>query len=388
MPRSYSTSLFLTEGQAGLDYEKLEHVGDALLEAVAVTLAHELFPNFRQGSAAIMRDKLVSNSTLAQIARQYGMHDRIRCAQDARHALKKNEKVAASVFEAYIAGVYYSYLQSTEESAPRSPTDSTNTFESSSRTSVDFIGGDKMNNPCDEGEAISSDEEYCDAEIYSPTNTDSDDRADFDEDDDFATSLNLLFGDSSSDDEVEKPENVLDRKARSSVSCETSNQADRGISNSFLPTDPSFRTTRTHPRRTRAQAYDYLYEWLEKVLTSIAHFALAHLKVEDMRIKKEHGKSDEEPFIIPLHWKEEDIKAQGGKAILNTHFFELESPVYTESSSNEGRPPTQLWTIHCRVKDKEGTVWTAEGTRTTKQAASNLAAWKICVAMGLIKETD
>ncbi|WWC62718.1 uncharacterized protein I303_105315 [Kwoniella dejecticola CBS 10117] len=392
-PRSYSTSMFLTDGQAVCNYEKLEHVGDALLEAVAVTLAHELFPNFRQGSAAIMRDKLVANSTLAQIARQYGMPDRIRCAPPARHAVKKNEKVAASVFEAYIAGVYYSYLnhKDGDDTTPSSNHPSASQISSSS--SVEFVGGDiddssSATSP-EEVDETSSDEEYFDAEQNSPSSSDTDINPQLSETDELAISLNRLFAQTTRITEVDNAD-VCDDLGPSSDHVipphddkEDDTVVGSSASSSNAPTSETIR-----PQRTRAEAYDYLFEWLEKVLTPIAYFALENLKVEDKRINRESNKSTEAPFVVPLHWKEEDIKAQGGKSVLHNRFVEPNLPKYTESSGFVGRPQVQLWTVECCAIDEEGQEWTAEATRTTKQAAANLAAWRVCVAMGVIREDD
>jgi ribonuclease-3 len=52
----------------------------------------------------------VRNSTLAQLSRHYELPDRLLAAPSAIRSLRANDSVAADLFEAYIAGVFYSYL--------------------------------------------------------------------------------------------------------------------------------------------------------------------------------------------------------------------------------------------------------------------------------------
>ncbi|OCF37193.1 hypothetical protein I316_01100 [Kwoniella heveanensis BCC8398] len=93
------------------DYERLEHIGDGLLESIASGLIYDLYPWLRQGGAAIIRDYLVSNATLAQISIFYDLPALLRADPSNIEDVRKSEKVQASIFEAWIAGVFYDYLQ-------------------------------------------------------------------------------------------------------------------------------------------------------------------------------------------------------------------------------------------------------------------------------------
>lgn len=53
---------------------------------------------------------MVSNRTLAQIAEQYAIPQLVIAEQHSKYMLQAGEKVKGSLFEAYVAGVYYSYL--------------------------------------------------------------------------------------------------------------------------------------------------------------------------------------------------------------------------------------------------------------------------------------
>lgn len=58
---------------------------------------------------------MVSNRTLAQIAEQYAIPQLVIAEQHSKYMLQAGEKVKGSLFEAYVAGVYYSYLQGSAE---------------------------------------------------------------------------------------------------------------------------------------------------------------------------------------------------------------------------------------------------------------------------------
>ncbi|KAK6908042.1 hypothetical protein I203_102043 [Kwoniella mangroviensis CBS 8507] len=383
VPRSYSTSVFLEEGQGSLDYEKLEHIGDALLEAIAVSLAHELYPNFRQGSASIMRHQLVSNATLAQISCQYGLPNLLKSEPSLRFTLRRNEKVQASIFEAYIAAVYYSYLGGgdiiTAESSRSLQLAQSSTPSSSLLPSVadPSQGEDAQPDSGSDGESEDSDQEYFDAE--STTESDTDNNAgsgESDESTDYYDGIEIIFKDLSSDEDKDMSSSNSQKSFESLPSPQLNDSPDNTTSSDTIV-----------PRKTRGEAYDYLFQWLRQVLKPIARFAVEHLEVEEKRIQQKYNRVPEPVFIAPASWKEEDEKARGGKNILHCHFQEGEFPTYTESRL-PGNPNTSPWKVVCTVTDDSGKEWTAEATRFTKRDAANVAAWKVCIAMGLIKADE
>lgn len=60
----------------------------------------------------MLKAHLVNNETLAQLCVRYGIMDSLRAAPSTLHTIKGQVKAQASVFEAYIAGVYYDFLTS------------------------------------------------------------------------------------------------------------------------------------------------------------------------------------------------------------------------------------------------------------------------------------
>jgi ribonuclease-3 len=92
-------------------YERLEFLGDSVLE---LALAHELyrrFPDYDEGQMAKIRSHVVSRASCAIVARELGLGDRlIETAADAAGEelarLAGNRNVLAAVLEAALAALY------------------------------------------------------------------------------------------------------------------------------------------------------------------------------------------------------------------------------------------------------------------------------------------
>ncbi|KAK8858715.1 hypothetical protein IAR55_002944 [Kwoniella newhampshirensis] len=379
-PKSYNTSMVLLDGEAGMDYEKLEHVGDAILESVAVTMAHELYPNVRQGGASAIRDRLVCNATLAQISAAYGLHKRLRIQESMRHVIRGNEKVRASLFEAYIAGVYYSLLgpevfrtqgsQKTLEEAGSATSDSSSyTHKAAVPSDSDESGPQQEIQDTDRKEENGANNELETDESQKQTSQDS-------------------IPSESPTNQAPIIETPSDTKHQSSSSedvtlakPEPSGTDSSGKSDSSSTSDDS---NTTKPSRTRGEAFDCLFSWLSQVFEPITHFIVEGLKAEELRLESQARYAQ---LDIPIEWVEEDRKAVGGKATLHQSFdiapVGLPSYTYEEVVVGSIRG---AWKVNCTAKDLSGRTWQADATRMTKQAAGNVAAWKICRQMGLIDD--
>ncbi|KAK8843457.1 hypothetical protein IAR55_007114 [Kwoniella newhampshirensis] len=99
------------EEERSSDNEIYEHVGDSLLGCAVTGLIHDLYPNLRPGHVTLLKSHLVSNATLAQLSTHYDLPSRLIAARDAMLNLQHGEKTVANLFEAYVAGVFYSYLK-------------------------------------------------------------------------------------------------------------------------------------------------------------------------------------------------------------------------------------------------------------------------------------
>jgi ribonuclease III len=98
-------------GERSDSYERLEFLGDSVLE---LALAHELynrFPDFDEGQMAKIRSHVVSRASCAVVARELGLGERLieaggEAAGGELARLAGNSNVLAAVLEAALAALY------------------------------------------------------------------------------------------------------------------------------------------------------------------------------------------------------------------------------------------------------------------------------------------
>jgi len=114
LPRERAVSAFTHTSWADVrsdSYERLEFLGDSVLE---LALAHELydrFPDYDEGQMAKIRSHVVSRASCAEVARELGLGERlIETAAEAGGQelarLAGNRNVLAAVLEAALAALY------------------------------------------------------------------------------------------------------------------------------------------------------------------------------------------------------------------------------------------------------------------------------------------
>jgi ribonuclease III len=88
-------------------YERLEFLGDSVLELAIARSLYDRFPQFTEGRMAKIRSHVVSRASCAVVSRELGLGERLGAAgnEDARK-LAKNRNVLAALLEAAIAAVY------------------------------------------------------------------------------------------------------------------------------------------------------------------------------------------------------------------------------------------------------------------------------------------
>ncbi|MEZ4711640.1 MAG: ribonuclease III [Caldilineaceae bacterium] len=76
--------------ESNRDYQRLEFLGDSVLGFVVTEMLGQLFPDEEKGSLVKRRGYLVSGPVLAEIARQWGLHERLVVSapveEDGTHA--------------------------------------------------------------------------------------------------------------------------------------------------------------------------------------------------------------------------------------------------------------------------------------------------------------
>ena len=86
--------------------ERLEFLGDGLLQSVVTELIFESFPNEEHGALSSLRSRLVRNSTLAQIVKKMGIVQKIMKHYNVSDDRLISLKNAADTFEALIGASF------------------------------------------------------------------------------------------------------------------------------------------------------------------------------------------------------------------------------------------------------------------------------------------
>ena len=105
-----STSLFeeaFTHGSInkGLSFERLEFLGDSLIEACVTMMIFKAFPEASEGQLSRWRSVLVNQKTLAKISCELELPKNLKAHPDQRNDLIKNTRIQASLFESLCGAI-------------------------------------------------------------------------------------------------------------------------------------------------------------------------------------------------------------------------------------------------------------------------------------------
>ncbi|MFZ5437553.1 MAG: ribonuclease III [Patescibacteria group bacterium] len=88
-------------------YERLEFLGDAVLELVTTEFLFEQFPDEPEGVLTSYRSSLVKTTTLAQVARELKLGEKMFMSKgEEATGGRENDGLLADVFEAVIGALY------------------------------------------------------------------------------------------------------------------------------------------------------------------------------------------------------------------------------------------------------------------------------------------
>ncbi|KAL2351822.1 ribonuclease III domain-containing protein [Cryomyces antarcticus] len=111
-PFNHSSTAHLDRSSAvnDLSYERLEFLGDAYVEIMATRIIFSRYPHLPAGRQAQLRELVVKNVTLAQLAQGYDFGKRVRISNQEIESAGENAwtKILADVFEAYVAALVLS----------------------------------------------------------------------------------------------------------------------------------------------------------------------------------------------------------------------------------------------------------------------------------------
>ena len=88
-------------------YERLEFLGDSVLELVVARTLYDRFPAFTEGRMAKVRSHVVSRASCAVVSRELELGERLRGeGSDDADKLSRNRNVLAALLEAALAALY------------------------------------------------------------------------------------------------------------------------------------------------------------------------------------------------------------------------------------------------------------------------------------------
>ncbi len=105
--KSYGHEYYQDKPIAVRDNERLEFLGDSILDLIVSDVLLELFPDAQEGRLSKMRAAVVNEKTLSQLAKAVGLHESIRLGKG--EALSKGHEkssILSSTFEALVAAIY------------------------------------------------------------------------------------------------------------------------------------------------------------------------------------------------------------------------------------------------------------------------------------------
>lgn len=107
--RAFIHRSFLNEAkQGGLKpNERLEFLGDAVLELIVSQFLFEQYPDKKEGDLTFMRSKIVQTATLAKAAKRLKLDQQLKLSKGERLAHgEKNPAILADTFEAFLGAIY------------------------------------------------------------------------------------------------------------------------------------------------------------------------------------------------------------------------------------------------------------------------------------------
>ncbi|MDR2868795.1 MAG: ribonuclease III, partial [Bacteroidales bacterium] len=99
----HKSSSMLTEQGRPLNNERLEFLGDAILDAIVADLLYNYFEGKKEGFLTNTRSKIVQRETLNQLAVKIGLDKLIKFST---HSSSHNNYMYGNAFEAFIGAIY------------------------------------------------------------------------------------------------------------------------------------------------------------------------------------------------------------------------------------------------------------------------------------------
>ena len=284
---------------------------------------------------------MVSNRSLAQIAEQYGLPEMFIANASSKYMIQAAQKTKGSLFEAYVAGVYYSFLM------PREEADSEKSGETIRPTGSGSTAGNMSPQAeTDEEDEREKEEAQETAEEKAP-----------------AIMVKVVkSGPSGKGPGIDDLFSIGLKTPQPVKRDEQNKEADDARSLTPIsesPTSPhSPSSIRTQKTRTHGQAFDHLCSWLWPLFTPVAAFLSSYLETESSLSLTDNCPTLHPNQVqnVPTEWKIEDANATGAIGALNQYLGKTYGCGYLPTWITKKRV-MDVWRMVCIVRTPEGKEW-------------------------------
>ena len=96
-----------THGSLGeeVSFERLEFLGDSLIESCMTLMLFKQFPDLNEGTLSRWRSVLVNQQTLSKVSNSLGLPQNLRAHSEQLESLKSNVRIQACLFESFCGAV-------------------------------------------------------------------------------------------------------------------------------------------------------------------------------------------------------------------------------------------------------------------------------------------
>lgn len=89
--------------------ERIEFLGDAVLELVVTEMLYDKFPEMKEGEMTTIRSALVNTDSLSKQAAKLGMEDYLKMSKGEKASEKGRWHILANTFESVIGAIYLDF---------------------------------------------------------------------------------------------------------------------------------------------------------------------------------------------------------------------------------------------------------------------------------------
>lgn len=103
---AFTHASYRNEHRGSLDYDRLEFLGDAVLDLVVGDLIYRQHPDYNSGKLSKLRQQIVEGHNLCDLAIRYGFPPYVRFSEGEKKNAAFHGHIFEDVFESFIGAVY------------------------------------------------------------------------------------------------------------------------------------------------------------------------------------------------------------------------------------------------------------------------------------------